>query len=271
MHDNLVTLQQGVGPGVVFVHPGSGLATAFRRLVPHLSGAGDVYAYENPEPSGEPCSIAELAADYWRQLSGVALGPLAFVGWSFGGAVATDLAALAEQAGQHVTCVLLLDAAAPSLLRSSTASPLIGLGGLFGIEPSELEGVVANSEAQILEALITVLRRTRGPQPIAAADLKPFVEAYQWHQAAARRPWVPRLHRAPAYLCRARDERGWDDSPMDLGWGDACPVPPALRWVPGNHHTMMSEENAPELAQLVSSLISQGRHDGTFSVGAGPA
>ena len=269
MHENLVRLQHGSGPGVVFVHPGSGLATAFRRLVPHLSDAGDLFAFENPEPQGEPCSIAELAAGYWEQLSGEVVGSLAFVGWSFGGAVATELATLAEQAGHDVLCVLLLDAATPHMLRSSTATPMVDLGGLFGIDPSELQGVVVTSEAQILEALVTALRRTRGSFAIEAADLKPFVHAYQWHRAVARRPWMPPGHSAPVCLCRARDEHGWDDSPTDLGWGATCRVSPALRWVPGTHHSMMSEENAPELARVVSSLIDQARRERSFTADAG--
>lgn len=40
MTHNLVTLRAGTGHSFAFVHPASGLITAFRRLVPHLSGHG---------------------------------------------------------------------------------------------------------------------------------------------------------------------------------------------------------------------------------------
>jgi len=260
MPENLITLRAGTGPTVVFLHPASGLATAFRRLVPYLAHGGAMLAFENPEPQCRPPSISELGADYWEQLRMAAKDPLVLVGWSFGGVIAVELATLAENAGRDVSAVVLLDAGSPDLLRSSRASPLLDLGGLFGIAPSELQANAAvTSEADIVEQLVDVLRRTCDMPQIEAEDLRPFVAAYRWHHAVTRLPWVYRGHRAPVSLCRARDEHGWDDAPPDLGWSVVLGVSPTLWWVPGTHHSLISEENAPDLARLLSKLVGQGR------------
>ncbi len=256
--ENLVNLRTGIGHSVVFVHPASGLATAFRRLVPHLAGRGALFAFENAEPELTPPSIGELAATYWAQLKAVASDPLVLVGWSFGGTVALELATLAEAAAHDVSAVVLLDAGAPHLLGSSPSLPLLDLAGLFGISASELpKGADSALDAEILNVLVDVLRRTRGMPEIEVADLQPFVAAYRWHHTVARRPWTYRGHRAPVFLLRAQDERGWDDAPPDLGWSSILGAPPTMLWTPGTHHSLMSEEHAPHLARLLLELLSK--------------
>src|SRR4029077_12457942 len=95
MAANLVTLRDGRGQSIVFFHPASGLATAFRRLAPYLPTEAAVFAFENAEPVGPPSSIDAIAASYWSELRSVADGSLFLVGWSFGGTVALELATIA--------------------------------------------------------------------------------------------------------------------------------------------------------------------------------
>lgn len=268
--ENLITLREGKGQSVVLLHPASGLATAFRRLVPHLRSRGAVFAFENAEPKLAPSSIGDLAADYWSQLKIVAADPLLFAGWSFGGAVALEMASLAINAAHEVSAVVLLDAGAPHLIGSSPVLPLHDLAGLFGISPAELPADAAPVlDAEILAVLVGVLRRTQGMTQIEADDLQPFVAAYRWHHTVARRPWRFRGDRMSVYLLRARDERGWDDAPPDLGWSSVLGGPPITLWAPGTHHSLMSEEHAPDLARILSSLLSKTHVTPPRSVGGG--
>ena len=259
MADNLVALRAGTGYSLAFVHPASGLITAFRRLVPHLGGTGAVFALENPEPGRPPCSIGELAADYLAQLAGAAPGPFVLAGWSFGGAVALDMTGAAEAAGHHVAAVVLIDAAAPHLLRqarSPRSVPLADLAGLFEIGPAELRpGPAPASYEEAVELIVARLRTTRGMPRIEAADLRPFVDTYRWHTSVARRPWRPAGCRAPVILVRASDEPGWHDAPADLGWSGVLGTAPAMAWTPGTHHDLMSREHAPRLAQVLSRVL----------------
>lgn len=256
MSRNLVPLREGDGSSFVFVHSAGGLATAFRRLAPYLDGAGSVFAFENVEPDGAPPTIGELAERYWTELAAAATDPLILIGWSFGASVALELAALAEQAGRTVRAVVMLDAGAPGLVMSSPSLPLTDLAGLFGIPASDLPaGEAPGSEAEILDLLVDVLRRTRSMPGIEAADLEPFVAIYRWHHAAVRRPWTFRAQGAPVFLIRARDETCWEGAPGDLGWSDVLGRPPLISWTPGTHHDLLSDEHAPGLARRLLELV----------------
>jgi thioesterase domain-containing protein len=257
MSDNLVPLRTGGGRTTVFIHPASGLITAFRRVVPHLPGNRNAVAFENPEPRPDAsCSIDALAADYWHQLSAHSNGPILLAGWSFGGIVALAMASLAEAAGRPVTCVALIDSGPPQLLRERAAGLPDDLAGLFEIKPAELPPVpLPTAQEQVLDIIADVLRRTRGIPGITAADLQPFVDTFHWHVRAMRRPWRFAGCAAPVVLIRARDERGWRDAPEDLGWSHVLGDPPRLLWTPGTHHDLMSAEHAPHLAALLSTRL----------------
>ncbi len=269
MPDNLVTLKAGTGRSFAFVHPASGLVTAFRRLLPHLTGSGAVFALENPEPQQPPCSIDDLAADYWDQLADAAPGPLAIAGWSFGGAVAIDMASAAEAAGHHIAAVVLIDSVTPQLLRSIPPIPLNDLAGLFEIETSELPaGVSPVSDEEALDLIVAVLRRTRGLPEIQVADLRPFVDTYRWHLKVARRPWRPADVRAPVFLVRASDEPGRNDAPADLGWSSVLGTAPIPLWTPGTHHSLMSQEHAPCMAEVLVKILTLPDEPYVFTGGA---
>lgn len=254
MPDNLVPLRPSSAGAVAFVHPASGLITAFQRLVPHLPGKLGVFALENCEPGGaQSQDIPSIAADYWQQLSVASSGPLLLAGWSFGGPVALTMATLAEAEGRQVTAVLLIDSGPPDLLRSRDDSLLVELAGLFEVDPAALPAdTVPASEHEALTLIAEVLRTTKGLPDIAAADLQPFVDTYRWHVHAMRQPWSFTGCSAPVVLIRARDEHGWGEVPEDLGWSETLGQPPLVSWAPGTHYSMMSHDLAPRLADQLA-------------------
>ncbi|WP_026424302.1 thioesterase domain-containing protein [Actinokineospora inagensis] len=262
MHDNLVPLRGGGGPTVAFAHPSSGLATGFRRLVQHLTGPGPVYAFENLEPGpADLCSIAALGTEYWNQLRACAPGPLVLAGWSFGGPVALRMAEAAEADGAEVAHVVLIDSGRPDLLAPRAETSVRRLAGLFELDPdsiggSDLDGDDLDRE-QALELVAHLLRATHANDSIEVADLRPFVEVFEWHVAAGRRPWRVPAVRTPVVLVRARDEPGWHDAPTDLGWSAVLGGPVDTHWTPGTHYDLMSGKNAPHLAALLNRLLAR--------------
>jgi thioesterase domain-containing protein len=166
------------------------------------------------------------------------------------------LASVAEDAGHEVAAVVLLDAGAPHLLRSARTLLLNELAGLFEISPSHLPtGAAPASDAEALDLLVKVLHSRRGIREIDTTDLQPFVDAYRWHLAVARKPWTFEGCRAEVFLLRARDETGWNDAPPDLGWSPVLGVRPTTLWTPGTHYDLISEERAPRLGLLLSALL----------------
>ncbi|MEU1088067.1 thioesterase domain-containing protein [Streptomyces sp. NPDC005892] len=256
MTDNLLTLRSGSGSTTVFVHTASGLATGFRRLVGHLGGHGTVLALENLE-AGPPerCSVAALAADYWSQVEQHA-GPLRLAGWSFGGPVAMEMAALAERAGRTVEVLVLLDAAAPALLASRTPSPLQEMAALFELDPGTLPtDAVASTTPEALRVVAGALRALPATRGVTPEDLEPFAEVYAWHLLAARGGPLLRAPSAPVVLVRARDEPGWYDAPEDLGWSEVLGRPPETLWAPGTHHGLMAPRNVAALGAILTPLL----------------
>src|SRR5215475_525983 len=257
MPDNLLQLREGAEPTTTFVHPASGLATAFRRLVPHLGGRASVFAFENVEPgSPQHATIPAIAEDYWGQLRVGIRGPLVLAGWSFGGPVALRIAALAEAAGHQVRHVVLIDSGTPELLATRTETLVVRMAGLFELDPATVEAAEhVTDREQALELVASRLRAVHGNPGIEAADLRPFADVYDWHLRAARQPWRPRTVAAPVLLVRARDEAGWHDAPADLGWSAVLGAAPATAWTPGTHYDLMSATNAPHLADVLTPLL----------------
>ena len=256
MAGHLATLRDCNGPAIVYLHPASGIATHYRRLAPLLPPARTLLAFENIELSGPPPSIETFAAEYWAVLRDAVAGPIDFVGWSFGGTVALELATLAQEDGLAVSSVILLDAGAPQVMRSAPSLPLQDLAGLFGIQPDELPAEAAPTTPDAMLALVAdLMRRTRGMDTIESADLQPFVEAYRWHHQVARRPWTFRGRDLAVHLVRARDERCWDGLPADLGWSAVLGTPPVAWWTPGSHHDLASEVHAPALADVLATIL----------------
>ncbi|WP_435109852.1 alpha/beta fold hydrolase [Nocardiopsis synnemataformans] len=255
--DNLVPLRGGGEPATVFLHPASGLSTAFRRLLPHLPGTGAVYAYESLEPGGpELCSINALAEHYWAQLRGEGHEQLVLVGWSFGGPVAVAMASLAEAEGHTVLGTVAIDSGTPELLSSRDESLLGKLAGLFELDPSSFPDHESTRTVDTALAAITArLRVDRGMDTLEVDDLRPFVDTYFWHLDAAREGWDAKCPQAPFLLMRGRDEHGWKDSPEDLGWSAVLGTPPATVWLPGTHYSLMSADNVPSLAGALAPLI----------------
>ncbi|WP_285733453.1 alpha/beta fold hydrolase [Nocardiopsis sp. ATB16-24] len=269
--DNLVLLREGDEPAIALVHPASGLSTSFRRLLPHLAGRSAVYAYENLEPGPpELCAVEALAECYWGQLRREDPGPLVLAGWSFGGPVAVAMAALAEAEGHRILGVAAIDSGTPDLLGSREETLLGRLAGLFEVDPAVFPEELARRTETVEDALETIaawLRGERGTDAVEADDLRPFVDAYLWHLEVVRRGWDAVRPRAPFLLVRGRDEKGWHDAPEDLGWSAALGSAPRIAWVPGTHYSVMSQENAPFVARLLSSLSVSGDDGGPNATG----
>ncbi|MGW4509755.1 thioesterase domain-containing protein [Streptomyces sp. NPDC004436] len=254
---SLVRLRAGAGSPVLFVHPSSGSIGGFRRLLPHLAVDCPLAAFE-ADGSGpvDGCTVTELAGAYLAEAAETSMADGALlVGWSFGGAVAVAMAAIAEREGRQIRGVVLLDSATPEVLRTRPRSVTEEYASLFGVDPGALQGVTDGDPAdRVLEAVARALSPQGGP-PYTAEDLRPYAELHTRHVRTLHCGPPLRPCAAPVTLVRAAAEQGWGTAPGDLGWSALLGRPVRVRWTPGTHQSMTDPCHAADLASLLDELF----------------
>ncbi|MFE0116825.1 alpha/beta fold hydrolase [[Kitasatospora] papulosa] len=253
---NLLLLRPGSGErSLVFLHPAGGSAGGFRRLLPHLDPTLTVAAFQAGEPGPDDrCSIPAVAEDYLEELTEtIPVTGAVLAGWSFGGAVAVEMARMAEQELAPPEAVILLDSATPVVLGERPRSPSGELAALFGVDATAVSG--AESWESALEAIADALNEASRQVPVSPDELCPFAETYQWHLKASRAPWSGLPCAARVTLIRAADERGWAGCPDDLGWSAVFGRPIEPQWTPGTHHSLTDPANASALADRINSIL----------------
>ncbi|MCX4647372.1 thioesterase domain-containing protein [Streptomyces sp. NBC_01446] len=255
MRGNLVRLKESNGRhALVFIHPASGSAASFRSLQPHLGSDCSVYAFQAPgiDP-GRPRSIEGIAATYLAEFQAAdSRSTPIFVGWSFSGPVAVEMARLSEGQGRAPAGVILLDSATHEVLGGRSTDRATEIGGLFGIDMSKTDARSVDGLLDHAAELIAVASDTPG---LTGADLRPFWDVYAWHQGIFDDGWQARPCAAPLLMVRARDETGWNAASDCLGWsalvGRSVPVVQA----PGTHYTLMDEGRLAEVARIIDRAV----------------
>ena len=115
-------LKQGTGAPLFCIHPAGGVSWPYRALGKYLDGPiiGIQQTLQGEE--AEPRSMLEMARNYADRIQGVyPAGPYSLLGWSFGGAVAHEIAIELQRRGCIIACLILLDA--HPAISSVTSSP----------------------------------------------------------------------------------------------------------------------------------------------------
>ncbi len=258
------TLRPGTAaPALVLVHPASGSITAYRALAARLDGDGAVIGIEaDPNERGGPETVEALAQRYLTEVDElVGSEPCVLGGWSFGGAVAFEMAYQLGSSGRP-TALVLVDSGAPDVLRVARFSgdEVELLDELFGQDfPLDRAQLRTCSD---MRARVEAVRH----QGIAAGYLAEDTDADELmarvdlfrrllRASAAYRP----VHALPvgAVLLRAADEQRWaDGAGADLGWHALVPDL-ETRWVPGTHYSMFRAAHLDVLAREVDDAVSQ--------------
>jgi FkbH-like protein len=116
----LVPLQIGDdAPALFCCHPANGDAVCYMRLTKAIGPDQSVYGFEASGLSpGEPMarSVEEMARTYVKEMIAVQpQGPYHLLGWSYGGALAFEMARQVHAAGGKVGLLSFMDAVAPEM------------------------------------------------------------------------------------------------------------------------------------------------------------
>jgi amino acid adenylation domain-containing protein len=237
-------------PGVPLfvVHPISGRAGCYAALAAHLGEDQPVYGLQEPDGPGEaPRTIEGMAERYVEAIMAVHRdGPYLLAGWSFGGLVASAMAARLHAGGHDVALLALIDTPAPSVAR-------------------DLPDYDPRRAARLVERELRV--RTAGGVDLAGgaeAWARSVEGDYRRRIEAARRYQPLRCPVAPVVLRASEPAGGHRALPRRVrrrlsdpafGWDRLEPGPAEIHTLPGSHDALLSEPGVGALATILRTHV----------------
>lgn len=224
---HMTQISEGAGPPLILIHPVEGLSFAYRPLAAALHH-GPVWTIDDPRmeadrPFGSLHDMAELYVEWVRnrfQDTQFVLG-----GWSFGGAVALEMASIIARHDIPPLEVLLIDS---YNLAGSDPSTVIAKGALEKVsEPDDTN-----------EAAFATLRRE--------------IQHNGWLAINANPPIYPH----PVTLVRAMQQEPELVAKLGLqnGWESLCTTIETVE-IDGDHHSIFESHNIKTLSDAVDQVM----------------
>ncbi|MGW2195201.1 non-ribosomal peptide synthetase [Streptosporangium sp. NPDC001682] len=250
-------------PALFLVHPQSGDVCSYLHLARELRGRVNAYGieavgYNTPDtPLGD---IGEMAARYLAEIRSLAPhGPYLLAGWSFGGNVAFEMAALLEEAGEEVGFLGIIDARAFGVdeiddwYRAENAIARYGI--VAGISGQEIRD---RDEREVLEVLLRDAHaRGHLPRRATTETMRRMVAVFTANGEAADRYRRDGRIAADIHLFKASDLHPTLTNPRvdPLSWGERTTGDLHLVGLPGNHHDLVLPPYAKTLAERIASAL----------------
>jgi thioesterase domain-containing protein len=216
------------------VHAAGGHAVPFLPLARALGDDRAFYGIQSAGLDGRPCpaTIEEMADGYLDEIKRTQPhGPYLLGGWSFGGIVAFEMARRLTARGDDVKALAIID---------STLSHV-------GEEPDPAPADAVARGRHILGALAADLA---DDDPLLAAT----ADVWTANLRAAKR-YKPSCFCGDVTLFRAIDTPAARDDPR-WGWTDHVDGCVDVRWIPGDHTSMLLPPHVATLAEQMADLFS---------------
>ena len=255
------------------IHSGGGLLWNYIPLVRHLNSRLPVYGLQAQGLDGTlrpHDDLKQMAIDYLKLVrQAQAEGPYLFIGHSFGGIIAYEMARQLHNAGQETRLLAMIDSSltSPSDQRTLEQSEqkqngrmlfdmvrTIGksMGQEFKITLAEI--IEQTTEDQI-KTVFSVLSESNALPFIGGEDAIRNLLAVSKSHTIARRQYLPPKSPVPITLFRALEDSSLPHTDDSLGWKMISSTTVKVTWVSGDHITMMSEPFVKELASKLSMCI----------------
>ncbi|HEY9809170.1 MAG TPA: amino acid adenylation domain-containing protein [Halomicronema sp.] len=271
---SLVPIQpKGSKPPLFCVHAAAGNVLFYRDLARLLGEDQPVYGLQAQGLDGVKfplTSVEEMAAYYLEEIRNLQIkGPYHLAGYSFGGAVAFEIARQLQADGETVGLLGLLDSPSPELLRqgdnnlvsgerlSSHWSNLsqLGMKEKFNYVVDKLQWKVKKYKRKLLYKVSKMYRKMGRKLPEMVKN-QLLTEAHR--QAAAK--YNPPAYQGTAILFRASIQPVKYYNKADMGWTEFVGDGLEIHEVPGKHDTLgtdgvMSLPNVEVLARKLKACL----------------
>ncbi len=254
---HLLPLREGHIPGSVVLLPGAGGVLHHAHDVARALDIGmSVYTVMSPtlvDSAAPPVSVAELALRYANDLcQQIPQGRLILVGYSFGGAVAIELAEALRAQQREVDQIILIDTRPiPQHAELDGKTALAGLVEALGLSPQRLSDVTQPDELSALTSLLA-------PDVKEAQGLRSFLlqvlEGAQ-HATQLFAKWSAHIPNLPVHLLRTEEQ---DAASLDYGWSRYGALS-SVQTIAGQHHSLLRSPYLNGTMRAIAALIKQGR------------
>lgn len=254
---HLLPLREGHIPGSVVLLPGAGGVLHHAHEVARALDTGmAVYTVMSPtlvDSAAPPASVAELALRYAHDLcQQIPQGRLILVGYSFGGAVAIELAEALRAQQRDVDQIILIDTRPiPQQAELDGRTALAGLVEALGISPQRLSDATQPDELSALTSLLA-------PDVKEAQGLRSFLlqvlESAQ-HATQLFAKWSAHIPNLPVHLLRTEEQ---DATSLDYGWSRYGALS-SVQTIAGQHHSLLRSPYLDGTMRAIAALIKQGR------------
>ena len=275
-HSLIPIRPNGTKPILFLVHEIEGSVIVFRDLVKHLDPDQPLWGveYSGGESSSPFLKMEDLATHYLEEIRKLQpAGPYYFLGYSFGGLLAFEMAQQLQAAGQQVKMLGMLDTFLMNGVRAAEqnrtmfgslkrkAVSLCRHVGRLAFGPDR-RSYLTEDLAERLDATIGQGRQfIYGILKARGLSIPKFLlRAKDVNWFAARR-YQAQFYPGRITLFRAITSLKFLDMPTDreLGWGPLAGRGVEVREIPGTHREIMREPNVTVLARELSASLSEAR------------
>lgn len=264
----LLPLREGTGQPFFIIHSMAGALLEMWAVLRALEADRPVWGIQarGLEDGQEPrLRVQEMAADYLQLVRTVQPhGPYSFGGYSFGGLVAFEMACQLQQAGDKMDLLMLVDAQVDGrflpmrqqcsniLRRSAERTRLFLSLDLAG----KSHYVYTKGLAFVDRVRVAVGMAPRHPEflgnPLFEAGLSPTLRRIRGAMLLATRAYKPSAYAGKVVF--VRPETPGPNEPLPA-WQRAIRGQIVLETSPGDHLSMIRDENALALARVISRYL----------------
>jgi thioesterase domain-containing protein/glycosyltransferase involved in cell wall biosynthesis len=271
----LVNLQpEGDGTPFFCVHPVGGNVICYVELARALGVARPFFALQAQGLEGgqQPFArVEEMAAHYVDAIRAARpRGPYLLGGWSFGGAVAFEMAQQLRKSGERVALLVLIDSRPPradaeraegddgDASARAVFSFLSDLRGLYGasFQASYDELRPLSGDEQMEHVVRLAVSAKVFPSDAGGEQVRRLLRVYTANVRAAGE-YAPRPYDGAAALFTPGKSGGRQSNGGDppAEWGRLLEGPFAVRGVPGDHYTILTRPGVAALAAELGRLL----------------
>ena len=215
---------------------------------------------------GQPAltRLEEIAAHQLREIRKIMpCGPYCFIGFSFGGMVAFEMAQQLVAEGEEAPFVAMIDSCEMSYMKrhsrnARTAMKAIRISSRLRARLSEafqhnnsVAYVKEKITAKLMRVFYSILSRCGIPIP------RSFRAAYHVNWFAARN-YTPGYYAGRIVLFKANDHSWPEELPFDLGWGVLIKSVEIIQ-IPGDHVSLFDEPSVSVLGDQIAEVLGHSR------------